>query len=117
MTFVAPNPIDEYLSALDEPAASTLAALRATLRELLPDADEALAYGVPAFNVGGKPVAGFAAFKGHLSYFPHSGDVIDHLADELTDYATSKGTLRFPLDQPLPKPLVERLVRARIAEL
>ena len=111
------NPIDDYIASLDEPAASTLAALRATLRDLLPDAEEALAYGVPAIKLAGKPVAGFAAFKGHLSYFPHRGDVLARLSDELDGYATSKGTLKFPLDTPLPKALVERLVRARLDEL
>lgn len=111
------DPIDDYLAALDEPARSTLGSLRSTLRELLPDAEEALAYGVPAFKVRGKPVAGFAAFKQHLSYFPHSGDVLTRLSDELGGYATSKGTLRFPVDEPLPTTLVERLVRARLDEL
>jgi hypothetical protein len=31
---------------------------------------------VPAFVVNGKAVAGFAAFKSHLSYLPHSGSVL-----------------------------------------
>ncbi len=37
--------------------------------------------GCPAYVVGGKTVAGFAAFKGHLSYLPHSGSVIDRLGE------------------------------------
>ena len=111
------NPIDEYLDALDAPARTTLAVLRAMLRELLPGADETLAYGVPAFAIDGKPIAGFAAFTRHLSYFPHSGEVVERLADELTGYATSKGTVKFDRDEPLPRPLVERLVRARLEEL
>jgi hypothetical protein len=42
-----------------------------------------VSYRVPAFRVGGKTVAGFAAFKDHLSYLPFSGSVIGPLADEL----------------------------------
>jgi hypothetical protein len=30
---------------------------------------------MPAFKVQGKTVAGFAAFKNHLSYLPHSESV------------------------------------------
>jgi hypothetical protein len=30
---------------------------------------------MPAFRMHGKTVAGFAAFKDHLSYLPHSGTV------------------------------------------
>jgi hypothetical protein len=41
-------------------AADHAARVRARLRGLLPDADEALSYGIPAFVVGGQPVAGYA---------------------------------------------------------
>jgi uncharacterized protein YdhG (YjbR/CyaY superfamily) len=66
--------------------------------------------------LNGKAIAGFAAFKKHLSYLPHSGSVIPVLKEEVADYKTSKGALQFPVDAPLPKSLVERLVRVRIAQ-
>jgi uncharacterized protein YdhG (YjbR/CyaY superfamily) len=72
---------------------------------------------MPAFKVGGKTVAGFAAFKNHLSYLPHSGSVLAALADDLAGYETSKGSLRFAVDEPLPKQLVKKLVRTRMREL
>ncbi|MCB2222539.1 MAG: DUF1801 domain-containing protein [Actinobacteria bacterium] len=109
--------IDAYLAGLDEPKRSTLEALRSTLREVLPDAEEGLSYGVPAFRVDGVPIAGFAAFKAHLSYFPHSGAVVEELADDLGGYVTSKGALRFAVDEPLPRALVQRLVAARLRRL
>ena len=109
--------VDEYLQAAPEPQQTTLEALRATLRELLPEAEEALSYGVPAFKVGGKAIAGYAYFKKHCSYFPHSGSVLEEVADELADYRWSKGTLQFPIDAPLPEALVGRLVEVRLAQL
>ncbi len=109
--------IDEYLAVLDEPHRSTLAALRATLREVLPQAQEGMSYGAPVFLVGGKRVAGFAAFRSHLSYLPHSGTTLAGLTHELEGYQVAKGSFRFPVDQPLPAPLVRRLVEARLAEL
>ena len=57
--------IDRYLATLDEPRRSTLAQLRATIRSIIPDAEEGLAYGAPAYRVRGKAIAGFAAFKTH----------------------------------------------------
>jgi uncharacterized protein YdhG (YjbR/CyaY superfamily) len=111
------NPIDDYLDALDEPKRSTLRALRAMLHDLLPHAEECLAYGAPAFKVDGKTVAGFAAYKDHLSYLPHSGSVLVSLGGEVADYATSKGALKFTVDTPLPRSLVEKLVAARLQEL
>ena len=66
---------------------------------------------------GVEPVAGYASFTRHCSYFPHSGAVLTELADDLEGYRWSKGTLQFPIDEPLPEPLVRRLVEARLAEL
>jgi uncharacterized protein YdhG (YjbR/CyaY superfamily) len=109
--------VDEYLAAAPEPHASTLNELRRTLREIVPEAVEALSYGVPAFKVEGKPIAGYAYFTNHCSYFPHSGSVLSELADDLQAYDWSKGTLKFPVDEPLPSPLVARLVEARLAQL
>ena len=84
---------------------------------IVPDAEECISYGLPAFRVQGKVVAGFAAFKNHLSYLPHSGSVLDELGDELAGYTMTKGSLHFPVDQPLPDRLVERLITVRLRQL
>ena len=78
--------VDEYLEATPEPQRSTLLELRRTLRNLLPEATEEISYGVPAFKVGGKAIAGYASYKNHCSYFPHSGRVLSELAGELSQY-------------------------------
>ena len=107
--------IDDYLARLEEPKRSTLEALRRDILLIRPDAEECLSYGVPGFRVDGVVVAGFAAARHHLSYFPHSGSVLDQLADELSGYDSSKGTLRFPIDRPLPQAIVEKLIVAKTA--
>ncbi len=109
--------VDAYLVAAPEPQRSTLLALRETLLRLLPHAEEAISYGVPAVKVGGKVVAGYAHAKNHCSYFPHSGSVLEELTGELAGYDWSKGTLRFPVDVPLPEELVQRLVEVRMRHL
>lgn len=109
--------VDEYLLELDATQRATLSAMRAMLRELLPGAEECISYGIPGYRLDGRVVAGFAAFRNHCSYFPHSGSVIPQMAKELRGYKTSKGTLRFESDQPLARPIVERLVALRLREL
>ena len=113
---VSSNEIDQYLADLEEPKRSTLQRLRLTILEVIPEAEEGISYQVPAFRVDGKVIAGFAAFKNHLSYLPHSGSVFPLLRDEVASYKTSKGALQFPVDSPLPKPLVERLIKVRLAQ-
>ena len=109
--------IDEYLRGVDEPKRSTLQALRHTILEIVPDAEQVISYRVPAFRVGGKIVAGFAAFKDHLSYLPFSGSVLGQLDDELRGYTMTKSALHFPVDRPLSKTLVKKLIAVRLAEM
>ena len=108
--------VDEYLRGVEEPGRRTLQTLRRTILEIVPDAEEVISYRVPAFRVGGETVAGFAAFKNHLSYLPFSGSVLSQLADELDSYAMTKSSLHFPVDRPLPKALVKKLIKVRLAQ-
>ena len=113
---VSAQEIDDYLDALDEPKRSTLARLRQTILDILPEAEQGISYSMPAFKIQGKTVAGFAAFKNHLSYLPHSGSVFPQLEDELKGYATSLGALRFDIGRPLPAPLVAKLIAVRLRQ-
>ena len=111
------NEIDAFLAVIEEPKRSTLAALRRDIASVIPDAQECISYGYPAVRWRGKVIAGFGAFKGHLSYFPHSGSVLTSLGDELASFSQSKGALRFAVDAPLPRQLVEKLVRIRLDQV
>jgi uncharacterized protein YdhG (YjbR/CyaY superfamily) len=105
--------IDDYLASLDEPKRHTLEALRKAILDVIPEAEQGISYGLPAFRIEGKVIAGFAAFKNHLSYLPHSGSVFPELGDEIAPYKKSSGALQFPIDRPLPKTLVRKLVAIR----
>lgn len=109
--------IDRYLATLGQPKRKTLEALRKSILEAVPEAEQCISYGLPAFKVQGKTVAGFAAFKNHLSYLPHSGSVLAALADDTAGYEMTKGSLHFAIDKPLPKRLVTELVRTRMREV
>ncbi|WP_075888988.1 iron chaperone [Actinomyces provencensis] len=113
------TPIDDYLAGLGEADREALEQLRSTILVVIPGATERLAYNLPAFRVAGKVLARFAAYKDHLSYFPHSGTVLAGIEPGLLeglDHA-SKGTLRFGVDTPLAPELVEALIRAKAREV
>ena len=51
---VSAQEIDQYLDALEEPKRTTLARLRQTILNIVPEAEEGISYGVPAFKVRGR---------------------------------------------------------------
>ena len=102
--------VDAYLAGLEEPHRSTLETLRRSILAVVPDAEQGISYGAPAFREEGKVVAGFAAFRHHLAYLPHSKEVLAHLGDDLDGYTCTPGSLHFAVDRPLPDDLVRRLV-------
>jgi uncharacterized protein YdhG (YjbR/CyaY superfamily) len=113
---VSVEDVDEYLGGVDESQRAVLQTLRQTILDVVPEAEQVISYGVPAFRVHGKTIAGFAAFKNHLSYLPFSGSVLPQLADQLGDYTMTKSSLHFPIDRPLPPALVKKLIATRLAE-
>ena len=114
---MAKQEIDAYLATVGEPKRTTLQQLRETILGLVPDAEEVISYRVPAFRVPGGVVAGFAAFKNHLSYLPFSGSVLPALEAEIAEYGHTVSSLHFPIDRPLPRALVEKLIELRLGEI
>jgi uncharacterized protein YdhG (YjbR/CyaY superfamily) len=112
----APKTVDEYLTGVPEPAASTLKHIRTVIRSVVPkETTEVISYGMPMFKLNGMLV-GYAAFAKHCSLFPTGSGVIERFAKELKGYSTNKGTIRFPADKPLPDTLLKKIVRARVKE-
>jgi uncharacterized protein YdhG (YjbR/CyaY superfamily) len=54
MTSMATQEVDGYLAALDEPGRRTLEALRTAIREVVPEAEQGISYGMQAFKVQGR---------------------------------------------------------------
>jgi uncharacterized protein YdhG (YjbR/CyaY superfamily) len=105
--------VDRYLQALDPLRREALEELRRTILEVVPAAEQVISYKVPAFKLDGEIVAGFAAFKSHLSYLPFSGSVLSQIGAELDGYEMTKSSLHFTVDRPLPKDLVKKLIVVR----
>ena len=105
--------IDRHLKKFSGAQLETLQHLRETIHSIVPNAKETISYGMPAFEIDGKVVAGFEGFKKHCSYFPHSGSVLEEL-EAFPDWCeVSKGTLKFPIGKKLPKTLVRKLISVR----
>ena len=111
-----PRSIDEYLDGLSGEKRAALQKVRRAIHAAAPKAEECISYGIPAFRLEGRLIAGFRAAAKHCSYFPMSGATVATLREELAGYDTSPGTIRFDARSGLPAALIRRLVKARIAE-
>jgi len=109
--------VDEYLAGLRPPHRQTLEALRATLRIIIPHADEGLERGIPAVFLDGVGVAGYAAVADHCVYLPMSTKVLAAAGSAVDRYGRTSGGIAFPADKGLPGTLVAKLVRLRLEEL
>ena len=109
--------VDDYMAALPEEMRSALAELRATIRSTAPEAEEVIAYDMPAYRSNGKFVVSFSAFKNHCSLFPASGAVMAVHGDVLRPHLSGKATLRFDPAEPIPAEVIAGIVRIRLAEV
>jgi uncharacterized protein YdhG (YjbR/CyaY superfamily) len=108
---------DEYLASLPGPQRAELERVRRVVQRAVPDAEESVSYGMPAFKYDKRPLLGFRASKNHLSVFPFSPEAIDAARGALEGFDISKGTVRFTPEQPVPDAALEELVRHRLREI
>jgi uncharacterized protein YdhG (YjbR/CyaY superfamily) len=109
--------VDAYISALPEPKRSTLEEVRRRILVAIPNASQKISYGMPGFVLNGKVVAGFAAFKSHCAYLPHSGRVFPGLERELVGFLRTPGSLHFKVDEPLSQDLINALIEEKMQVL
>lgn len=63
--------VDAYIAKAAPFAQPILAHVRALAHRALPEVEEGIKWGMPAFMLGGKNVAGMAAFKAHCAVMIH----------------------------------------------
>ena len=111
-----PGTIDEYLANVKPDHRKALQKLRQTIQTAVPNAEECISYGIPAFRLNGRSLVFFGAWRSHCAFYPGSAAMLKNFRHELKNFQTSKGTIRFSPDKPLPVALVKKLVKTRIAE-
>jgi uncharacterized protein YdhG (YjbR/CyaY superfamily) len=108
--------IDEYLSKVDASQRVALERVRSIVKQAVPDAEEAIAYGMPTFKYKKKNLFHFAAFKDHMSLFPTS-EPVEVFRDQLKGFKVSKGTIQFTEGHPVPEATIKALVAHRMQSI
>jgi uncharacterized protein YdhG (YjbR/CyaY superfamily) len=105
--------VDEYIAAQPATAQSALRGVRAAIREAVPQAQETIAYNIPAYKLGNASVLQFAAAKDHYALYAATEPIVKAFEDELGNCKVDKGTIRFSYGDPVPESLIQRIARFR----
>ncbi|MET0811743.1 MAG: DUF1801 domain-containing protein [Microbacterium sp.] len=108
--------VDDYLAELDPTDRDVIAHVYAIAREVVPDAEQGLGYGMPALVHRGKPLLSVKRTQKHIGVYPFSPDAVATVADAVAavpETGLDKGTIRFQPEHPLPDDVVRALVIAR----
>lgn len=110
-----PNNTDEYIAGFPDDIQLILTQVRAIIQQTAPDAEESIAYGMPAYKLKGKVLVYFAGFKNHIGFYATPSGHTE-FAKELSKYKQGKGSVQFPLNQPIPYELIAQIVAFRVFE-
>ena len=104
--------VDAYIAKFEGERKKRLEAMRELVTELVPEADEAVSYGLVGYKLNGKPLVYFGAFPNHIGFYatPNGHAAF---AEDFAKYKQGKGSVQFPLDEPLPIDLIKRVVTYR----
>jgi uncharacterized protein YdhG (YjbR/CyaY superfamily) len=109
------NGVDKYILGFPEEVQEIMQQLRKLVKHIAPEAEEGIAYGMPAYKMNKRPLIYFAAYKQHIGFYATpSGH--SKFTKELSKYKQGKGSVQFPLDEPMPYKLIERIVKFRVEE-
>lgn len=109
-----PAAVKKHYATAPSPHRETMLEMRSRILEIVPNADEVVSYGMPAFKVDGTVVAGLLANKNHIGYYPFSGSILKLFPEELANFKTTLSAIHVPVEKPLSKTLLRKLIRARL---
>jgi len=110
-----PDEVDAWFDRLPADQREELLALRARIREIVPDATERIAYRVPTFVLDG-PLVALNASRSGLSLITMRPALLERLSERLAGVSWSGSTLRFHPGRPLPDDVLRLVLEARVEQ-
>ncbi|MFX0177517.1 MAG: iron chaperone, partial [Candidatus Hodarchaeota archaeon] len=109
-----PKDVDSYIANSSREARPILKEIREIIKSTIPNAEERIWYGVPFYKYHGE-LAGFAAYKNHISFGFGVGVLQskDRKMLEEKGYKTGKGTMQIKFDQKVPTSAIKKILKAK----
>lgn len=100
--------IQDYVQGCDEEYRARIQDILSICRELVPDAEEKISWGLPTFLYHGYLVQ-VGQCKGYIGFYP-GNDAIREFQEELASYKCTKTAIHLPLHEKLPLALIRRIL-------
>jgi uncharacterized protein YdhG (YjbR/CyaY superfamily) len=107
--------VSEYIKSFPKSTQVILNQLRIVIKEVAPQAEELIGYGMPAYKLNKKPLVYFAGYANHIGFYATPNGHAK-FAKELSIYKQGKGSVQFPIDEPMPLGLIKKIVAFRVKE-
>ena len=105
--------VDAYIAGSVREAQAKLKEVRKIIKSAVPKAEERISWGVPFYRYHGL-LAGFAAFKNHVSFGLVSVlEAKERKTLEGNGYMTGKKTIQIRFDQKAPSAAMTRILKAK----
>lgn len=111
--YLAEN-VDEYIANAPMEAQSKLREVRVVIKSAVPQAEEGISWGIPFYKYHGL-LAGFAAYKSHVS-FGLGGPVLQAKDREILEkegYKTGSKIIQIRFDQKVPAAEIRQILKAQ----
>ena len=109
--------IDDYLKKIEPKKRKRLERIREIAKQVIPDAQEVISYGMPTLKYKGKPFLGFNTHANHIGIYPYGGEEIEVFKDKLKALGISKGAIRVPYNKPVSESLLKEIIKHRIKRI
>ena len=67
--------IDEYIASFPDEVQKILEELRATIKATAPNTKEKISYQIPTFELNGRNLVHFAAWRTHIGFYPGGSSI------------------------------------------
>lgn len=109
-----PKDVDSYIANAAEEAQPTLKEIRKLIKSTIPEAEEAIKWGVPWYNYHGM-LSGFRAYKNHVSIEIWADELQSEHREMLEEkgYKTGKRTFQIKYDQKVPTTVIKQVLETQ----
>jgi uncharacterized protein YdhG (YjbR/CyaY superfamily) len=102
--------VRKYVQAVSDERRALFDDLEQIVLEMYPDAEIAIAYGVPTY--GTKPArVGLGYWKEGVSFYPYSGSALGEFREKYPAIKTTKGSINFRLSEKVPVAALKKIIR------